>query len=251
MDWFAQLSTADYVILAILLGATLVGWVRGLIEILTGFLVFIVTMVAAGRYSGQVVSWLNRQFKAKEWLTDLLERRLALPDEAFSTPASSIPWDKAMELLANIPLPQAYREVLAGQIAEWSTMAAGQTTATFIISTLASAVLHAVAFVALLVVIGGLLSLVGRLVNQQVKEIPLVGTTNRILGAGVMLGETVVVLALFVGLLLPVFSMYGFKAPGAALEGAEVTPYLLQVFEWLRALLFGAAGVYFPGGGSA
>lgn len=246
MDWMQQLNIVDYIFLIALIVAFAVGWARGLVEVLLGFMVFLVTMFVAGRYTSDVVAWLNRTWGAEGRLAAAIERRINLPAEAYKAPAASIPWEKVLEWLREIPIPDAYKETLAQRVAEWSASAGAQTTATYIVNQIAGGVLSALVFVGFAMLVGWVLTLLGRLVSDQIKELPLVGTANRLLGAAVNGLQTAVVLAMAVSLVVPVISVYGMKSVGDSVEHSQLTPYLLTVFAWIRGLLFGGVdGTFF------
>lgn len=247
MAWLQSLTAVDYVIVGVLLVAVAIGWAQGLVELLTGFVVFAVATIVAGRYSDEVVGWLNRLWGVRERLAGVIERRINLPPEAYKVPASSISLQKALEWLRNVPLPEDYKVAMARRVAEWSQTAGSKTAAEFMIQQLAAGVLHVLVFVLLTFLIGWLLALLGRLVSDQVKELPLVGTTNRLLGSVVTACETAVGIALLVGMLIPVLSMYGMSQFGNAIGDAQLTPYFLALSRWLSSGLFGLTGTYFFG----
>lgn len=245
MVWLQSLTAVDYAILAILVMAVAIGWARGLVELLTGFVVFFIAATVAGRYAEQVVGWLNRLWGVRERLVGVLQRRINLPPDAYRVHTDGIVWQKALEWLQLVPLPEPYKLVLAHRIADWSATAGHQTVAEFIVQQLAAGVLHAVVFMLMIMVIGWLLSRLGRLVSDQVKELPVVGTTNRLLGAVVSVAEAAVGIAIAIGLLTPVLSMYGMAQFATAVGHAQLTPYFLSLFHWLQAWLFGLSGNYF------
>lgn len=242
MAWIAGLSLVDYAFLGVLTGALIMGWVKGLVELLTGFVVFVVTLLVAGRYTGFVVAWFNERLRVSLWLEGLMQRRLDLPAESHEVPATTIPVDRAAEWLEQVPLPPSYKEELATRLTAWSDGIVGQTAAEFILHTLANALIHATAFLLIAVVVGGALGVLSRAVSTQVKEIPLVGTINRLMGATAAAAQVAVLLALVVGVILPSFSLYGLAAWGEAVEQAHLTPYFHELFEGLRERVFGPAG---------
>ncbi|HYG59902.1 MAG TPA: CvpA family protein [Symbiobacteriaceae bacterium] len=242
MTWLDSWTTLDFIMVAIILAALLVGWAKGLVEVLTGFLVFIIAAFVTGHYSGTVVGLLNRMWNLQESLAGVLERRINLPSEAYKVPASIIPWEKAIEWLDAVPLPQAYKETLAHRLAEWSASAGSQTAAEFIINQLAAGVLGAVVFVIMISVIAWILVLLARLVSDQIKEIPLVGTANRLLGSLVTGAQAALILSLIVGLIGPMLTMYGGEALGGVIQNAELSPHFLALYHWLRQVLFGIPG---------
>lgn len=238
MEWLQGLTVIDYAFIAILLGAFAIGWARGLVEIFTGFIVFLITTVLAGRYSLHVVEWLNRSWGAQEWLVALLERRISVPPEASRVPASAIPWERVMELLENLSLPPSYKQELAEQISKWSEAAGHLTLAKYLFQLIASALLNGVVFVLLALIIGWVLALVARLVSDQVKELPLIGSVNRWLGSFAMLLQATILLSFFVAMVVPLLSMYGLNVSGAV-NRAQLTPHFIALFQWIRVLVFG------------
>jgi hypothetical protein len=236
----------DYLILGVLGTALLVGWVRGLVGVLTGFVVFLVATVVAGQYTGAVVAFLNRSWDFQGKLAGLFERQLKLPAEAYKVQLGSIPWQKAQEWLQSVPIPDSYRQTLAHRLADWSVGAGNQTAADYVIHQLAAGVLNTVVFLVFVTVLGSVLGVIGGLLNDRVKELPLVGTTNSLLGALVIGFEAAVLISLAVGLVAPVLSMYGFESLTRALASAKLTPYGISFYAWLRGILFGLTkGAFF------
>lgn len=244
MDWIQQMTMVDYIIIGAVLVAMAVGWAKGIVNMLTGIAVFLISLFVAGRYTPLVLAWLNRSWGVEQKLADALERRINLPSEAFSVPSSGIPWHKALDWLREVPLPETYKQGLAQRLEEWSVTAGTQSAANYIIQQVAAGILSAVVFVVMVAVLGWGLGLIGRLVGDQIKEIPLVGTANRLAGAAAASFETITVLAVLVALVIPSLTFYGFQSLGTAVGNAELTPHLLTFFDWIRALLFA------PGRGS-
>lgn len=233
------LTVVDYLMIATLVIALAVGWARGLVELLTGFLVFAVASLVAGRYTNEAIAWLNRTWGAQERLAGVLQRRITLPPEADKVPMSAIPWQKALEWLRDVPIPETYKETLAQRLAAWSEAAGSQTAAAYIIQQLAAGILSAAVFLVLVSLVAWGFGLLARLISDQIKELPLVGTTNRLLGGAAMVIQAGVVIALIVGLLVPLLSVYGMQGLGSSIENAHLTPHFRTLFEWLRGVLFG------------
>jgi uncharacterized membrane protein required for colicin V production len=242
MAWVQSLTPLDYVILTVLVVAFLVGWTRGLADLLTGFLVFALSTFVAGHYAGAAVAWLNRGWNLEVRLAEVLARRIHLPAEAYRVPMNQIPWQKALGWLHAVPVPLTYKETLAQRLVDWSRDAGSRTAADYIAHQLAAGVLDTVVFLTLAALVGWVLGMVARLVSDQIKEIPLVGTVNRMLGSAVVMAEVVVVMALLVGLVAPALSTYGGETFGGVIQNAHLAPYFLRVYEWLRSVVFGKAG---------
>ena len=66
MTWLQGLTPIDYVIIGTVVGALLLGWVRGFVEVLSGFLVFLVATFIAGQYTDTVLAMLNRMWNLQE-----------------------------------------------------------------------------------------------------------------------------------------------------------------------------------------
>lgn len=244
MDWIHDMTMVDYVMIGSVLVAMAIGWARGIVNMLTGIAVFLISLFVAGRYTPAVLAWLNRSWGVEQKLADALERRINLPAEAFAIPTSGIPWHRALDWLREVPLPETYKQGLAQRLEEWSATAGMQSAASYIIQQVAAGILSAAVFVVLVAVLSWVLGLIGRLVSDQVKEIPLVGTVNRLAGAVAAALQTVTVLAVLVALIIPALTFYGFQSLGTSVGNAELTPHLLTFFDWVRALLFA------PGRGS-
>lgn len=242
MTWLEGLTPLDFLMIGVLFAALLVGWVRGFVEVLSGFLVFALSVFVSGQYTSAMVGVLNRAWNVQNRFAAVLERRISLPAEAYKVQASAIPLDKAADWLRTLPLPESYRETLATRLADWSASAGSQTAAGFITNQLAAGVLSAAVFILMVTVIAWVLALLVRLISDQIKEIPLVGTVNRALGSALLGFEIAVVLALVVGLLGPMLSMYGGATMGNAIQDARLSEYFLTLYEWLRNVLFGKAG---------
>ncbi len=244
MERWQGLTVIDFVIIAVLLGAFAIGWARGLVHILTGFVVFLITIVLAGRYTQHVIEWLNRTWGAQEWLVVLLERRISVPLEASRVPASAIPWQRVLQILENIDLPVSYKQELAEQISKWSVAAGNLTLAKYLYQLLATSLLNGAVFIVLAVLLGWALTLVGRMVSDQVQELPLVGALNRWLGSIALVLQVTFLLSFLVAIVIPLLSVYGFNLVDVFGQ-ARLTPYFVEIFRWTRSLVFGQNTSFF------
>lgn len=239
MEAFTSLTVVDLTILGSLLIAFLIGWSTGIVRFLTGFLSFIVAVVVAGRYSQTALEWLNQTWNIQGQMEGWLTRRLNLPSEAGQVPSSPISFETALSWLKAVPLPEMYKQPLAMQLSEWSASTSGKTAAQFLIGQIASGLLNAIVFALLVILLSMFLGYLGRFIADQVHEIPLVGTVDRILGAGALLLEVALILSFITVFFVPTLSMYGASELSEAFNQAKTTPYLVQFFEWIRGLLFG------------
>jgi len=244
VEWLRGLTVIDFIIIAVLTGSLVIGWSRGLVRILTGFVVFLITIIVAGRYSKHGVEWLNRSLGAQDWLAALLERRITVPAEASTVPASAIPWERVLELLENLDLPPSYKQALAEQISTWSEAAGNLTLAKYLFQLLATSLLTGAVFLVVALLLGWGLTLLGRLVSDQVHELPIVGTLNRLLGAIAIGIQVTVLLSFLVAVVVPLLNVYGLSFIDAV-NKAYFTPHFVEIFQWIRSLVFGQNTSFF------
>lgn len=239
MEGFASLTVVDITILGSLLIAFLVGWSTGVIRFLTGFLSFIIAVVVAGRYSQVVLGWLNQAWDLQGRMEGLLARRLNLPPETAQVPVSAVPFETVIAWLKAVPIPEMYKQPLAQQVSEWSASAGGKSIGEFLIEQIAAGLLNAIVFALLVTILSLFIGYLGRFISEQVQEIPLIGTVDRLLGATALVLQAALVLSFITVFLVPTLSVYGATELGEAFNQSKTTPYLTQFFEWIRGLLFG------------
>lgn len=238
MELLSGWTVVDYILVGALLLAFVVGWAKGVIRLLTGFLSFLVSIFLAGRYSHLVVDWVNATWHVQQRLEDALLRRLNLPPAAAQAPDAPVPSETALSWLQGVPLPDVYKQRLAEQVAQRSAMSTGEPAAEFLVEQIAGGLLDAVAFVLSVVVLSALIGLLGRYIAEVVHAIPLVGTADRLLGGLTMGLEAALVLSFVVVWLVPTLSMYGARELGEAFAQARTAPYFVMLFELIRSLLF-------------
>jgi uncharacterized membrane protein required for colicin V production len=189
----------DLIFIGVVLVAVLMGWGRGFIMVLTGFVIFIVTTIVASRYADEFASWMNRTWGAQAKLESMFTSK-------FNAPTGS-------SFLAQ-PVTAATHQA-------------------------AQNLLHILAFLLIAIVLGWLLSLAGRIVSGFVQAIPLVGTANRLLGSAALAIEAVLLIAFVVGLGAPALVSYGPSKWGEAILHAQSAPFFTQVYAGAQAYLFG------------
>lgn len=239
MALVTSFTLVDWIILSVLLGAFLVGWITGIIRILTGFLSFVVAVALAGRFSDGFLDWLNRQWQVQTWFEGVLTKRLQLPPELAIRPSGPVPMETAMKWMGIAPVPGVYKEPLARQIVEWSANQSGLTVAEYLVQQIATGLLSAFAFVFLVFTLSFLITRLGRLLSDQIQAIPLVGTADRLLGGAALLFETTLILSIGLIWLVPTLTLYGAKGLGEAIDQAQLPSYFILFFEWTRGLLLG------------
>jgi len=85
-------------------------------------------------------------------------------------------------------------------------------------------------------------------ISHLADRLPVVGTANRGLGALAGFGEVLLVLTLAAALLTPILTLPAFRSFTGGIAGSRLVPWLLELYGWLAAAIFGGAGGYFlPG----
>lgn len=226
MQFLETLTPIDWGILGIVAAAITVGWVKGIIRFLTGFLSFILAVILAGRFSGPVLQWINERWDLQGRIEDGLHRRLQLPSGMTDG------------VLDRVGIPQPYKQPLALEAARMSADG-GLSPADYVIQQIAAGVSNAIVFMVLALLLSVAISWIGKFFAERVQEIPLVGTADRLLGAAAIGLEAVLILAILLVFVLPTLSIYGMTALDEAV-GQSVTPvYIIRFFEVVRWLLLG------------
>lgn len=239
MEALKTWTVVDYILVGTLLVAFFLGWTRGIIRFLTGFLSFLMATTLAGHYSQVVVTWINETSNLQRWIAGALLRRLSLPQEATRVPQAPVSFETASLWLKLVPLPQTYKQQLAQQLADWSVAAGGKSAAQFLVEQIAGGVMSALVFTLLVVLLTLLIGYLGRFVADVVHAIPLVGLADRLLGAAALTFEATLILCFVIIWLVPTLSMYGVRELGDAFGQSVLAPSFVQFFEWIRGLLFG------------
>jgi uncharacterized membrane protein required for colicin V production len=189
----------DLIFIGVLLVSALMGWGRGFIMVLTGFVIFIVTTIVASRYADQFAIWMNRTWGVQAKLESMLSSKLSAPTGS--------------SFLAQ-PVTAATQQA-------------------------AQSLLHILAFLLICIGLGWVLSLVGRIVSRFIQAIPLVGTVNRLLGSAALVLEAVLLIAFVVGFGAPALVSYGPSTWGSAILHAQSAPFFKQVYAGAQAYLYG------------
>lgn len=238
MESFTSLTIVDMTILGALLIAFLIGWATGVIRFLTSFLSFLIAVAVAGRYSSLAMDWVNKVWDAQGRLERALASRLNLPADMAHPPAVPVSAETASHWLGGVPIPGFYKAALAQSMADWSGTAGSQSAGQFLVAQIAASVLNALVFAGLVMILSFLISFLGRFVSDQIHQIPLVGTADRLLGAVALAVQAALILSFITVWLVPALSMFGVKELGEAFGQAKTPPYLVAFFEWVRGVLF-------------
>lgn len=221
------LSGFDWVVIGLLLAAVAVGWVRGIVRTLLGFLSFFIAVMLAGRLTGPVVRWLNGSLGLQDRITEGLMKSPALSPES------------AADALSAYGIPDIYRRPLVAEVIARSAEAGDVQAVQLAAEQLAAGVTTGICFIVLLLVLSLAIRWLGGLFADAIQALPLVGTADRLLGAAAMGIAAMLGLSLFLIWVVPTLSVAGVTGLGDAVNQAVTPLYILQAFEWARELVLG------------
>ncbi|HLO02766.1 MAG TPA: hypothetical protein VK191_06640 [Symbiobacteriaceae bacterium] len=237
------MTTVDLVLIGILAVAVSWGFMRGGLAFLTGMVAFLFASTIVGRYTDQIANFLGKTLGLEARLATAVGQQIGIPAMASDVPASAISQAEWAHVLANLPLPDHYKQALIAQIAKAasSASAAGLSAAQVIVDQLVQNILHGLAFFGGILVLGFGLSLAGRVLSGVLNKIPLVGLANRLLGAAIGLLGGVVTVMLIVAIVGPAMQISG-SAWGAAIMNAKLAPAFLSIWKGFGSIFLGGGG---------
>lgn len=238
MQWWATLTPADYVMLALLLLAFVQGWARGLLSQVLRVGAFITTVVMAGRYGSFVRQTLNQYFHLEDRLRAFLATRLPIPG-GVNAAEGAVPQAATTEWVAELSLPQTYKDTLIHRLMEWHQGQGAATKDQLILDQLAAGLASVIAYVAAALIAGIILGIVVSLISPVLENDAILNTANRLAGGLVRALEVAIVISLIAALAAPALSLTGLPWLQEQLDAAVTAPYFLDLFAWLKAVLFG------------
>ncbi|BAD42304.1 CvpA family protein [Symbiobacterium thermophilum] len=223
----SAMSPLDWVVVVILLLAVGAGWVRGIVRVLLGFLSFLAAVMIAGRATGPVVAWLDGMWNLTGRIADgILDRSV---DAGGALSAS----------LDQVAIPQPYKAALVQDVAR-ATAESGEASALELAAQqIAEGAATAVCFVLLVILLAAALRWLGSLFADVVQSLPIVGLSDRLLGAAALGAAAVLALNLVLVWVMPTLSVFGLRGLGELVSQSVTPPYLIQAFEWMRRLVIG------------
>lgn len=241
-----QWNWLDSTLVAALAVGLVIGYARGLVGLLGGLMASIVGTLVAGRYATTVLAWVDAQYGLSARLGATIAEHLNLPPEANRVPASSLPFDKIVAWLKNLPLPASYRADLASHVQAWSTSAHGsETAAHFIARSIATGILTAVTFIILASVVGWLVGALAGYVSERLNHTPGLGSVNRLTGLLVGVLEAALVITVLLGTLLPLTTLPALKQLADAAAGSTLVPHFLAAYRYMSHWIFGRVDGFF------
>lgn len=243
--YLQQFNWLDWGILVVLAVGLISGFLRGLVGMVAGLVAYLIGLVLAGRYSGAVLAWLDARLQVVDRLAVFLAREVSLPGGIGDLPVAAVPPEQLTRAIYALPLPAAYHAALLERLQQAVAAQSQATLAEVLFSLVAQGILAAVVFLLILAVVGGLLSWLARRLTDLADMVPLVGPINRWTGALAGLLEALLGLTLAVALVTPVLSMPFARPLALAVADSPLAGWLMNLYGWLAALIFGGAGRYF------
>lgn len=186
----------------------------------------------AARYAPVLARWVDA---AQGWVSSTaryLAGRIPLPAGLAGLPLSAIKPEGLPAVMGQLPFPPALQkaavQAASTALANASTLHLA-TLGDLVYYALASLVWTAVSFFVIMAVTTGLANAVARQVTKALEGTPL-SFANQLAGAALGAAETLVVLVVLAGLLVPVLHLLRWPALQNALSGSQLLPYFAAWF---------------------
>lgn len=244
METMAQLGVnwLDIVISALLLWGVLRGLRAGFIRRTMSLAGLILGFWGAATWSASVVHLLEERFRVVSSFAGMARQYISIPTEVALIPMQPGGQQEIVNHVLMLPLHPEFKAKIANYmstlLANMGTIGA-RTVGEFIYKALASLLLHALAFVVILLVVRGVSVLMAEVLTQIMASGVTSNLTNRLLGAGLGLLETLVLLVALIGLLTPIANVAGGKGLSQVLMDSRIAPVLARMFIWAMGALGG------------
>lgn len=223
----SALTPLDWAVVGVLLLALGTGWTRGIVRVLLGFLSFLLAVMIAGRLTGPAADWLDRTWDVSARVAEGILDRSALRGEPLSPS------------LDQVALPEPYRAAFLQDVARAAAESGQGTALELAARQMAETAVAALCFILLVVLLTAALRWVGSLFAGVVEHLPIVGLSDRLLGAAALGAVAVLALTLILVWVVPALSVLGVPGLGEMVSQSVTPPYLVEAFEWIRRLVIG------------
>jgi len=210
------MNSLDYLLLAWLVISALIGFYRGSLSVVGGFISSLAALAAAFIYRDDLAVYLEKEFGLQTMLVKVIGEKLPQPA------LSGSPLDKLLPSLKTLPVVQDK------------------------LTDMAQMILIAAAFVLLYIIISQGLQLIVKIMEMPMRGGAL-GGINRLAGMAIMAGKDLLIMAVVLGISYPfiksgaVMGIKGLMKAGAMIDQSQLVPYLNLLFTSLEKLLgFGA-----------
>lgn len=206
------MNSLDYILLAWLGISALVGFYRGSLGVVGGFVSSLAALAAAFIYRDDLALYLEKEFGLQTMLVQIIAEKLPQPA------LSGSPLGKLLPSLQNLPIVQDKLKDLAQMI------------------------LIAAAFLLLYIIISQGLQLIVKILQSPLRGGAL-GGINRLAGMAIMAGKDLLIMAVVLGISYPfiqrgaVLGIKGLIKAGSVIDQSQLVPYLNLLFTSLEKLL--------------
>ncbi len=236
------MNILDGIILAVLVWGAWRGYRQGALNALTGLAGYLVGLVVAGVYTRGVTLYLESNFGLVSSLAVKLKSALPLSAPVAQLDMGLVGTADITPLLEQTPLPGFLQDRLAGYVASPVTaMPAVKYLGDAIAQGLALMLMQAAVFLGLSFLVVVMLKLVAAFLTRGLRATPL-GPVNDLLGMVVGAGVKALVLAVLLGLLVPMAALGSggsTKGMAAVVGGSKLAQTLLALFTTLGNRLLG------------
>lgn len=232
-------SLIDIVIMAWLALGALGGLKSGLFRTLTRVVGYFLAIYLAGVYAASVAHLLDERLHVARFLAGIIGNQHIVPMILDSQPASALPMDKLPQVLEQAHVPASQRDLF---VSWWQGATApgpgGQppSIAGAIYVLLGRAVTQAVAFTLVFAVVGLVVEVVGRMLQETVGRLPAFALANRLGGLGLGLAQSALFLALFLGMVVPLADILPVLGWARHVQDSALAAPFLSLFRWVGGM---------------
>lgn len=206
------MNSLDYLLLAWLGISALIGFYRGSLGVVGGFISSLAALAAAFIYRDDLAVYLEKEFGLQTMLVQFIAEKLPQPV------LSGSPLGKLLPSLQTLPIVQDKLKDLAQMI------------------------LIAAAFLLLFIIISQGLQLIVKIMETPMHRGAL-GGINRLAGMAIMAGKDLLIMAVVLGISYPfiqrgaALGIKGLMKAGSLIDQSQLVPYLNLLFTSLEKLL--------------
>ena len=221
----------DIVVLAIFAVLAFLGFQRGFISSLIGFVGNIAALFLAWLLKGKAAAALDAQFQLIEKFGQSLAKIIPMPEDIGGRLASFDALGSFYTWLESTPLPQSVRSQLINSMQENINSLAQAQYATLLdtfAQVVASYLLLGLTFLGLWLILGILINVVSKFLVSFVHHTPIIGTLDRLGGVAVNLVLAAVVLSVLYGALEVAVEVTSLGEGGwfGVLSDSRILPFL-------------------------
>ncbi len=197
----------DIFILVCVLICLVLGWQRGLLKTLIGFLSFFAGIIVAVIFSGKITAVLNEKYGLSEMLRPFFEKHVHLPDALIARDVSTMELENLNDQLNGLDLPAFIRDLLLKAIDASKEVGASLTSA--VGSSVADLFVTMLVFIGVTIIVMFLIRIIFNKILFQVFP-GLIGLLDHIGGAAMGMLNAAVLIVILTLVLVPLKDMTSF-----------------------------------------